>query len=78
VTVNLRELFSSETHLYKTVLGVVMQILPTSTLTITYFNPHFRISEMPTISMGKLYNYSFVKEHCGASALLQVWQKDMK
>ena len=37
---------------------------------ITYFNSHFCISEMPTISMGKLENYSFVKEQCEALASL--------
>ena len=37
---------------------------------ITYFNPHFRISEMPTISMGLQNRLSISQKTSGASASL--------
>jgi hypothetical protein len=34
---------------------------------ITYFNTHFYVSEMPTISRAIKILYSFHKEHCGVT-----------
>jgi hypothetical protein len=34
---------------------------------ITYFNAHFYVSEMPTISRAIKILYSFHKEHCGVT-----------